>query len=110
MIESETFNDNISEKIKIENLKTEIISSLESTISSLYQKELNALKDRCEKLMQNSYSNYIGQKENLRKEIENKDEIGNATCCNNRDDCSTLASLLKFQYFRWPIYNSVEHL
>ena len=31
IIESQTFNDDISEKIKIERLKTEIISSLEST-------------------------------------------------------------------------------
>ena len=74
MIESETFSDNISEKMKIQSLKTEIISSLESTISSLFQKELNTLKDNCEKLMQNSYSNYIGQRDNLRKEIENKNE------------------------------------
>ena len=46
-------------KKKIESLKTEIISSLESTFSSLFQKELNTLKDKCEKLTQNSYSNYI---------------------------------------------------
>ena len=39
-MESQTLNDNISEKMKIENLKTEIISSLESTNSSLFQKEL----------------------------------------------------------------------
>ena len=41
---------------------------------TLFQKELNTLKDKCE-LMQNSYSNYIGQTDNLRKEIENKNEI-----------------------------------
>ena len=52
---------NISGKMKIESLKTKIISSLESTISSLFQKELNAIKDKCEKLPQNSYSNYIYQ-------------------------------------------------
>ena len=57
--------------MKIEILKTEIISS----ISSLLQKELNTLKDKYEKLMQNSYSNYIFQVDNLKKEIENKDEI-----------------------------------
>ena len=33
------------------------------------------LKDKCEKLMRNSYSDYKGQINNLRKEIENKDEI-----------------------------------
>ena len=43
--------------MKIESLKTEIISSLESTISSLFQKELNTMNDKCEKLIQNSYSN-----------------------------------------------------
>ena len=77
IMESQTFNDNISQKIKIESLKTKIISSLESTISSLFQKELNTMKDKCEKLIQNSYSNYICQIDNLRKEIENKDEIIN---------------------------------
>ena len=48
IMESQTFSDNISEKMKIESLKTEIISSLESTISSLFQKELNTMKDKCE--------------------------------------------------------------
>ena len=63
--------------MKIENLKTEIISSLESAISFLFLKELNKLKDKCGKLMQNSYSNsyYKGQIVNLRKEMANKDEI-----------------------------------
>ena len=61
IVGSETFIDNPSEKMEIESLKTEIISSLESTISFLFQKELNTLKDKCEKLMQNSYSNYKGQ-------------------------------------------------
>ena len=42
--------------MKIRNLKTEIFSSLESTISIFFQKELNTLKDKCEILMQNSYS------------------------------------------------------
>ena len=41
---------------------------------TLFQKELNTLKDKGE-LMQNSYSNCIGQIDNLRKEIENKNEI-----------------------------------
>ena len=54
-MESQTFNDNISEKMKTESLKIEIISSLESIISSLFQKELNTMKDKCEKLIQNSY-------------------------------------------------------
>ena len=67
IMESQTFNDNISEKMKFESLKTETISSLESTISSLFQKELNTMKDKCEKLIQNSYSNYICQIDNLRK-------------------------------------------
>ena len=78
IIESQTFNDNISEKMKFECLKTEISSSLESTISSLFQKELNTMKDNCKKLIQKSYSNYICQIDNLRKEIENKDEIINS--------------------------------
>ena len=42
--------------MKIESLKTEIISSLESTSSSLFQNKLNILEDQFEKLMQNSYS------------------------------------------------------
>ena len=75
IMESQTFNDNISEKMKIESVKTDTISSLESTISSLFQKELNTMKGKCEKLIRNSYSNYICQIDNLRKEIENKDEI-----------------------------------
>ena len=33
------------------------------------------MKDKFEKLVQNSYSNYICQTDNLRKEIENKDEL-----------------------------------
>ena len=41
-------------KMKIESLKAEIIFSLESTISFLFQEELNTLKDKCEKLMQNT--------------------------------------------------------
>ena len=63
--------------MKIESLKTEIISSLESAISSLFQKELNTMTDKCEKLIQNSYLNYICQIDNLRKEIVNKGEIIN---------------------------------
>ena len=78
-IETVTFTDNIFQKKKIENLKTEINSSLESTISFLFQKKFKrlkeTLKDKCEKLMRNSYSDYKGQINNLRKEIENKDEI-----------------------------------
>ena len=62
IIESETFNDNRSEKMKL-------------NIFSLFPKELNTLIYKCEKLMQNSYSNYIRQIENLRKGIEKKDEI-----------------------------------
>ena len=72
IVESETFSDNIYEKN--ENLKLKnwsIISSLESTISSLFQKVLNTLKDKCEKLMQNPYSNCISQIDNLGKETEN---------------------------------------
>ena len=61
--------------MKIESSKTERISSFESTISSLFQKELNTMKDKCENLIQNSYSNYICQLDNLRKGIENKDAI-----------------------------------
>ena len=76
-MESQTFNDNISEKMKIEILKTEVISFLESTFSSLFQKVLNTMKDKCEKLIQNSYSNYICQINNLRNEIEENDEIIN---------------------------------
>ena len=51
----------------------------------MFQKELNTMKDKCEKLIQNSYSNYICQIDNLRKEIENKDEIINklSTALNN---------------------------
>ena len=75
IIESEKFTDIIFEKMKIENSKTEIISSLKLTIFFLFQKEFNTLKDKCEKLMQNSYSDYKGQIDNLRKEIEKKDEI-----------------------------------
>ena len=36
--------------MKIKNLKTEMISSLESTISFLFQTELSTLKDKCKKL------------------------------------------------------------
>ena len=54
--------------MKIEILKTEITSSL-------FQKELNTWKYQCAKLMKNSNSNGIGQIDNLRKEIENKDKI-----------------------------------
>ena len=37
--------------MKIQSLKTEMISSLKSTISLLFQKELNTSKDKCEKLI-----------------------------------------------------------
>ena len=60
-------NENIFEKMKILSLKTEIIYSLESALSSLFQGELRTLKDISEKLMQNSYLNYIGQIDNLRQ-------------------------------------------
>ena len=39
IIDSETFNHSVSKKMKIESLKTEIITFLESTISFLFQKE-----------------------------------------------------------------------
>ena len=35
------------------------------------------MKDKCKKLIQNSYSNFICQIDNLRNEIEEKDEIIN---------------------------------
>ena len=81
--------------MKIESLKTEIISSLESTISSLFQKELNTMKDTWEKLIQNSYSNYIYQIDNLTKEIENNDEIINklSATLNNRNNNFLLKDL-----------------
>ena len=47
----------------------------------MFQKTFKTLKDKCEKLMCNcklskkSYSTYKGQIDNLRKEIEKKDEI-----------------------------------
>ena len=72
IIESEALIDNIFKNMKIENLKTEMISSFESTISLLCQKELNILKDTCEKIMQKSYSYYSEQIDNFRAEIENK--------------------------------------
>ena len=56
-------------------LKTEIISSVESIISTLFQKELNTLKDKCEKLMQNSYSDCMCQADNLRKELKTKTKL-----------------------------------
>ena len=56
-------------------LKTEIISSVESIISTLFQKELNSLKDKCEKLMQNSYSDCMCQTDNLRKELKTKTKL-----------------------------------
>ena len=52
-IESQSFNDNLSEKMKIESLKTEIISSLESII----------------------YSNCICQVDNLKKKNEKKTKL-----------------------------------
>ena len=52
-IESQTFNYNISKKMKIESLKIEIISSLESTI----------------------YLNCICQIDNLRKKNEKKTKL-----------------------------------
>ena len=75
IIESETLIDNIFKNMKIENLKTEMISSFESTISLLCQKELNILKDTCEKIMQKSYSYYSEQIDNFRAEIEKKYKI-----------------------------------
>ena len=72
IIESEALIDNIFKNMKIENLKTEMISSFESTISLLCQKELNILKDTCEKIMQKSYSYYSEQIDNFRAEIEKK--------------------------------------
>ena len=54
IIGSEPFADSIFEKLTIENLKAEIISFLESTNYFLFQKELNTLKEKCEKLIQNS--------------------------------------------------------
>ena len=75
IFESEIFTKDIFEITEIENLKTEIISPLETTVSIFFQKELNTLKDKCEKLKQNSYSNYKDQINKLRKEIANKDEF-----------------------------------
>ena len=69
--ESRTFTGNIFEKIKIANLQAQIISSLEAAISFLVHKELKAMNDKCEKLIQNSNSNYKGQIDNLRKKKSN---------------------------------------
>ena len=43
----------------------------------MFQNELNTMKDNCKKLIQHSYSNYLCQIDNLRKETQNKDEIIN---------------------------------
>ena len=48
-----------------------MISSSKSTISFLFRK---TPKNKGEKLMLNFYSNYKGQIDNLRKEIENKND------------------------------------
>ena len=71
--------------MKIENLETEIISSLESTISFLFQKKLNTSKDKCEKLMQNSYSNY-------------SNESISRTSCEILDDLLQLKSVITKNY------------
>ena len=90
---SETFTDNMSD-MKIENRKTEIISSMQPTISFLCQKEFNTLKDNYRKLMQKSYSYYNQQMDNLRIEIKSKDKIN--------------MSEMKIQNLKTEIFSSLQ--
>ena len=71
----QTFTDNIFEDMKIANLKTKIISSLESTISFWFQKEFSTFKDSVKNYCRIPIHITKGQIDNLRKEIKNKDEI-----------------------------------
>ena len=57
------------EKMKIENQKIVMTSSLQLAISFLFQKELNTLKEKRENIVQKFYKSCKDQVDNLRKEI-----------------------------------------
>ena len=62
---------------KIQNLNEVItIISLQLTVSLLFQKEQNTIKEKFKNVMQKSYSDYINKIDNLKKNNkENKDEV-----------------------------------
>ena len=52
------------------------IISLQLTVSLLFQKEQNTMKEKFKNVMQKSYSDYINKIDNLKKKNkENKDEV-----------------------------------
>ena len=61
------------EKMKMVNLKTDIITTLRRDLKFEFEKELEQFKTKCEKLVALSYSNSRQHIENLKKEIEFKD-------------------------------------
>ena len=61
------------DRIKIEDLKKEIISETERTIAIHFGNELAAFKEKCEKLIALTYENSKISNENLEKETTRKD-------------------------------------
>ena len=55
--ETESLTDNTFEKLKVIDIKKEIISELQDSIEKHFQNELSMFKAKCERLVSKSYAN-----------------------------------------------------
>ena len=73
--ESEVLIDSMFEKLKLENIKNEIVLETEATIEKLFTNEMCMFKKKCEQLVQSSYENSKRYTEFLKDQIKQKDEL-----------------------------------
>ena len=55
--ETESLTDNMFEKLKVIDIKKEIITELQDSIEKHFQNELSMFKAKCERLVSKSYVN-----------------------------------------------------
>ena len=65
--ETESLTDNMFEKLKVIDIKKEIISELQDSIEKHFQNELSMFKAKYERLVSKSYANSTVLTENLEK-------------------------------------------
>ena len=65
--ETESLTDNMFEKLKVIDIKKEIITELQDSIEKHFQNELSMFKAKYERLVSKSYANSTVLTENLEK-------------------------------------------
>ena len=73
----EKYIDSVYEKLKIHNLKEDILQNVRNNIRVICDKELSAFKCKCEDLIEKSITRYDRQILHLQDELKSKDKIIN---------------------------------